>query len=363
MKNKKICFVTTGNIKYIATMKRAVGMAEPLLKNGWHVSIIALDCEENKKRIEMEAPNVDVYYFCMGNAFSEIKQKAVILKQIRPDVVWVCALVIRNFIFKGQYKIFVEYSELQSEIPDCKGVRKIFIKFLESFSTQYNGLICASKYLQNYYAKKTNKPILYSPYAYTENIVNILNREKLKYFQQLNKGRFVFVYMGSLTQNYGLFTMLEAAKILVDKHLNITLYLLGHGRHYEDAKNFVQANNLDNYIIIPGYIEEKDINTYFTLANAFISPVNDTIQDWARCPSKIYMYIPYKKPILTCKIGEPYEIFKENGYYFDNNSPASLAILMQEIMDGNNPIQTVDELEHSWTSRTKSFIEWYEENF
>ncbi|MDR2409451.1 MAG: glycosyltransferase [Bacteroidales bacterium] len=344
-------------------MKRALGMAEPLLKNGWHVSIIALDCEENKKRVEIEAPNVAVYYFREGGTFSEIKQKATILKQIRPDVVWVCALVARNFIFKRRYKVFVEHSELSSAIPDNKGVEKIFTKFLESFSIQYDGLICASRYLQNYYNKKTNKPILYSPYAYTEKVVNMPVDKILEDLQQLNKGRFVFVYMGTLTRNYGLFTMLEAAKILADEHINFTLYLLGRGRDYENAKNFVQTNNLGDYIVISGYIEEEYLNTYFTLANVFISPLNDTIQDWARCPSKIYMFLPYRKPILTCKIGEPHEIFKENGCYFDNNSPASLANLMKTAMDNNCSFQIINALDHSWTLRAKSFIQWYKENF
>jgi glycosyltransferase involved in cell wall biosynthesis len=359
----RICFVTTGNIKYIATMKRAIGMAEPLLKNGWDASIIALDCKENKERIALEAPNVAVHYFHKGNAFSEIKQKTSILKKINPDVVWVCALVARNFIFKGRYKVFIEHSELSSAISNNKGIKRKVNKLLESFSIQYNGLICASRYLQNYYTEKTNKPILYSPYAYTEKIVNMPIDGLLENLQQLNKNRFVFVYMGSYVGNYGLFTMLEAAKILADDRCDFTLYLLGRGRHYEDAKKFVQTNNLGDHIVLSGYIEEKDLNAYFTLANAFISPLNNTIQDWARCPSKIYMYIPYQKPILTCKIGEAYEIFGETGYYFDNNLPASLAMLMKIIMKNNTHGHTINAWEHTWASRTNSFIKWYKENF
>ena len=46
--NKKICFVTTGDIKNIATAKRALGMADPLVELGWEVSILMEDTEENK---------------------------------------------------------------------------------------------------------------------------------------------------------------------------------------------------------------------------------------------------------------------------------------------------------------------------
>ncbi len=37
---KSICFVTTGDIKNIATAKRALGLANPLSKLGWSVSIL-----------------------------------------------------------------------------------------------------------------------------------------------------------------------------------------------------------------------------------------------------------------------------------------------------------------------------------
>ena len=44
---KSICFVTTGDIKDIATAKRALGLANPLTELGWQVSIIMEDTEEN----------------------------------------------------------------------------------------------------------------------------------------------------------------------------------------------------------------------------------------------------------------------------------------------------------------------------
>ena len=44
---KKICFVTTGDIKNIATAKRALGMANPLQALGWEVHILLEDAAEN----------------------------------------------------------------------------------------------------------------------------------------------------------------------------------------------------------------------------------------------------------------------------------------------------------------------------
>ena len=72
-----ICFVTTGDIKSIATAKRALGLANPLVEMGWEVSVIMEDTEENKKRVAMECNNdrIRVYYYNHCSVVQEIRIK------------------------------------------------------------------------------------------------------------------------------------------------------------------------------------------------------------------------------------------------------------------------------------------------
>ena len=123
----KICFITTGDIKNIATAKRALGMANPLVDLGWNVSILMEDTEENRHRVSMECSNkVKVYYFPHCSAFQEIKAKNKLIKEIDPDFIYICAFVTRNTVGIGhRCKKLVEHSELQSCIPYMKGLRKI----------------------------------------------------------------------------------------------------------------------------------------------------------------------------------------------------------------------------------------------
>lgn len=80
----KICFITTGDIKNIATAKRALGMANPLIDLGWDVSILMEDTEENRHRVSMECSDkVKVYYFPHCSAFQEIKAKKQVDKRDR----------------------------------------------------------------------------------------------------------------------------------------------------------------------------------------------------------------------------------------------------------------------------------------
>jgi glycosyltransferase involved in cell wall biosynthesis len=363
----KICFYTTGDINYIATMKRALGMSNSLVDLGWEVFIIALDTEENRKRISLEATLARPYYFSSSCSIGEIRQKHRLLNRISPDVVWVCSLGIRNFVYSRKWHILVEHSELGSGIPDNEGFKKLKTQFFEFISIYYTGLITASLYLENYFNNKIRKfnkktPVHYSPYAYNKEVINlpdvIYPELKDKYNDNI-----IFVYMGTLTKNYGLFSMLNAAKVLSETHRNFKLLFLGRGRHFDEAKNFIVENNLGINIELLGYVEEKDLSSFFKLADAFISPLNDTVQDWARCPSKVYMYLPYKKPILTCKIGEPKEIFGMDGHYFDYNDPQTLANLMKGVVNNKTFQTTIDINKHSWKTRAIDFDMWFKREY
>lgn len=370
-KNKSITFITLGDVTAIATMKRALGMADPLKDLGWNVSIITEDCEENRRRATIEcSPEIAIHYYKKGTVSEEVKVKTDLIKQLKPNYIYFCSFSIRNRINKSKlgYKpeIIVEHSELQSSIPDNKGLKKILAILTEYGSVFFaSKLVCASKYLEVEYAKyakrclKPNIPISYSPYAFNFEVIN----SPMVVLDDLNKkysGKKVFLYMGTMTRNYGLFTMIDAVLELKKIRKDFILILMGRGRHLEEAKQFVDKKGIEDVVEFPGYIPEDSLSSYFRIADAFISPVNNSIQDIARCPSKIYMYLPFKKPVFTCALGEPKEIFKEKGYYFDNTSPLSLSKLMAKLYNDNNKQINIDIEKHSWKQRSMDFNQWIE---
>ncbi|MFI3297657.1 MAG: glycosyltransferase [bacterium] len=364
MKNK-ICFITTGDIKSIATAKRALGLANPLSDLGWDVSIVMEDTEENHHRVALECDErITVVYFSHGSALNEVAQKNKIIKRINPDYLYICAFVFRNVVgMMHSSKKIVEHSELQSSIPDIRGIKKLMCYMTEYYSIVYSDAILnASKYLQNTYLKREKKilsniPMLYFPYAYNPSVINVVDvdysNDKYVDFEGCN----TFVFLGSVTKNYGVFTIIDAVKIAAQNN-SFKVLILGKGRHYEEALRYVDDNNLGNYIYMPGFIEEEDVASYFSLATAFISPMNDTVQDWARCPSKLYMYLPYKKPIITCEIGEPYQIFKDDGYYYSPGNSSEMAKQIESVVSMGITKTSIDPLEHSWATRAKEFDKW-----
>ena len=109
---------------------------------------------------------------------------------------------------------------------------------------------------------------------------------------------------------------------------------------------------------MPGFVDEEDISQYFSVASAFISPMNDTPQDWARCPSKMYLYLPYKKPIITCKIGEPYEILQDKGFYYASGNAKDMATQMKKIIENNKYTADAHAEKHSWNVRAQELDNW-----
>ncbi|MPR32125.1 glycosyltransferase [Salmonirosea aquatica] len=368
----KIVFLTLGDVSKIATMKRAFGMANPLHEMGWDISIILMNCSENKKRASLECNDwIKLYYFESGSAFSEVYQKTKILKKIQPDYIYICSFSIRNLIpkifLRFKPKIIVEHSELRSGILELDYLKKIIAYGFEVFSIWYADMIVtASNYLYNYFKKliyKINNDISldYSPYAYNAEIL----RNEFFQFDNLPTrcpAKNIFLYMGTMTRNYGLFTILEAAKMLKNECFCFEVIMIGRGRHIEEAKNYVDLYNLSDVITFVGYVSEDKLMSYFYIADAFIAPVNNTIQDIARCPSKIYMYLPFKKPILTCKVGEPYQIFGESGNYFDNENPSTLTELFQKVIDNKCNTMDIDPALHSWERRSIDFNFWVVKN-
>lgn len=368
----KICFITTGDIKNIATAKRALGMANPLVDLGWDVSILMEDTEENRHRVSMECSDkVKVYYFPHCSAFQEIKAKNKLIKEIDPDFIYICAFVTRNTVGIGhRCKKLVEHSELQSGIPDMKGLRKIHCYLNEYASILYSdALINASRFLQNVYEQRCKRilcfkhPNFYHPYAFSKGVMEIKNIDRTKEEFKQYEGRKIFTFLGTITRNYGAFTIIEAIEKLKVKHPEVLLMMHGRGRHYQDACDYVKNHGLDNWIKLPGFIAEEDISIYFSLTDYFISPMNDTIQDWARCPSKLYMYLPYKKPIVTCKIGEPYEVLKEEGIYYEPSNVNSLLSVMDKLLDSGKTHIDINPENHSWNTRTKEFDIWIKKMF
>ena len=366
----KIAFVTFGNFDGHATLKRATGMAGPLLVEGHEVFLLLEDCGINREKVELECPGVQVFWHQRScSARTERRAKQVTLASIQPDVVWICGVGSRNWMRRTHRACIVlaDHSELYSRVSH-DFVRKAFYWLLEwCYCFSFDGHICASRYLERFYTGRLKKlrkvqNVHYSPYAFHPDVLSP-DSEAGAQIQARFAGKKLLLYMGSFWKNYGFWDMLEAFRELASRRDDFIAIMAGRGPEKENGIAWVKEHKLEESIRIEGYVAEEQLSAYFTGAHAFISPLNDTVQDWARCPSKLFMYLPFQHPVVTCQIGEAAELFGEKGLYYQPGDVDSLVCALSRVLTQDVGIDAITLDDHTYTARTKTFLSWLDTRF
>lgn len=354
----KILFLTLSSFSQFPSYKRAVGTGEALALLGHEVTIAVMDCEENRLRMRLEAPHCKATWFAQSNPVGESISKLRAIRRFRPDVIYSTSFSIRNLAFMRIFipwgiKTIVEFCELYSEYP----TKRLSWKLRETvalFENKY--VLCASKFLEDHFSKEISKwhlkrHLVYSPYAYPTYLNSVKNCE----------GKVpTIVFMASLRKEYGVYDVLDAVVKLLPSIPDLQLEILGGGPEKENMQRLVERRGLGQSIHVRGFVAENQLNDYFSRASVFVSPMHDTLQDKARCPSKLFYYLAYGKPIVTCKIGDPYETLGDFGYYYKcddiEDMSRTIARAIKESYERSYPASFIAK--HSWMARARQFLEF-----
>ena len=347
----RIAFLTIGSFDRFASAKRSLGMGEALACMGHEVYILSLDCLENRRRLEEEAGHCRCRFFNSGNAFQEAMSKIGILREVRPDLVYSNSYCVRNLagfrMFLPKCQIVLEFNELYSSY----GSHSFLWKIIERVAIcAADKLVCASNYLAEHIKALTKKPVLYLPYAYSEYLSRSVSAKT-------TVKRIVF--MASLWKEYGVYDVIEAVRLIVAAGREVVLDIIGRGPELENVKKLCAEAPL-NFIHIHGYVSEEKLGAFFSSASVFVSPLMDTVQDRARCPSKIYYYIPFCKPIVTCGFGDPYDALGDNGFYYISGDVKDMARAIVKALACADRFSYPDGFvkQHSWHCRAVKFEGW-----
>ena len=358
------CFVTFGNFKSHSTLKRATGMAGPLAQMGHRVTLLLEDSLDNREKAKLECPDTQVVWHKRSKWFGpERTQKQRAIRKLQPDIVWICGVGARNWITHRGHNAIVlaDHSELYSAVQPKAYERAAYRVLERLYLYSFDGHICASRYLFDHYSRqlqKIGKPVRvhHSPYAYHESALTVPPRPSKSETKSI-------LYLGSFWENYGFWEMLESIKILSLQRQDIRATFIGRGPDAERGKAWVLDNKMQKFIHFPGYVDDRDLGNYMVTADVFLSPMRDTVQDWARCPSKQYLYLPFRQPVVTAKIGESLNVFGENGCYYECQNAHSMAEAISNALDRPQDFPSPDPVQHTFTSRTVAFMAWLNHAF
>jgi glycosyltransferase involved in cell wall biosynthesis len=363
----RICFITLGDMEKMPTAKRAAGMASELVRLGHRVAIVAWDVPSNHVRLAMECPEAEPLWVSPRNIVLEIMNKIKVVRDWRPELIYLSSFGIRNLaclrpLYSRNAKVIAEHCELYSAFGDLK--HRMDLKWLEKRSVvEANGLVCASRYLQAEFDRRikqrgSHARTVYLPYAYPSYLALQGGGDKPV------SGKKRILFMAALWKNYGVLDVIRAAKILVAQRADFVVDILGDGPAREEAALLIRELGLEDRVFLKGFIPETDLSQDFSRASVFLAPLVNTIQDIARCPSKVYYYLPYQKPIVTCALGDPHELLKSDGYYYIPASVESMAEVLNRALDESAGFvfRSLSVAEHSWNYSARQFEGWCKEN-
>lgn len=193
-----------------------------------------------------------------------------------------------------------------------------------------------------------SRRFLYLPFAYPTYLRGTVDKAD---------GRHHVVFMAHMGRGYGVFDVLKAFEWVSRLKPKSHLDLIGGGPDLEEVRHWVATHGLYSRISVYGYVREEELDGLFSCAAAFVAPLHDSVQDWARCPSKVFYYIPYNKPIVTCRIGDPFENLKQYAIYYsaDDVDDMARAIItaLERSVKFAYPCGFIET--HSWNARAKEF--------
>lgn len=284
------------------------------------------------------------------NSFTIAKETWRILEKIRPETSIICDY---SNIFGWSALFWAKKNRnnlifwLSSTFDDKKHT---FLKnqlkryFLKHFSI---GLAPGSRTKEYYkYMGVDKSKIIETGYGvendhfihlYEKSIIE--RTSSLKELEISSKNNFIFI--GRFAPEKNIFTLLYSFLEVSKTNSDWGLILLGDGPLKNEVNTFISDNNLQNKILLPGFIQQDEIVKYLVESDVFILP--SLSEPWGLVVNEALLCrLPV---IVSTKCGCQPELVKEgvNGFSFDPNNQLKLTNLMQGFANGSYNIKSMRE--------------------
>ncbi len=362
----RIAFITTGHIEGHASMKRALGMGPELAWLGHEVAILMLEHPANRAREEKVAGLHYVGLPAGLTVSAERAWKEGWLRAHPQEVVFINALGWRNAVKPrrcgGKAIFMVEHCELESANLSTPRLRRWAQAWLEWTSVwRYQVAVPASHFLQSLFRHRSfllgeRQKVLRLPYA----CGTPGQRTRVEGGGEPKR----IFHVGTVNKAYGIENLLHGLAELKARRTDWEAVFAGQGRHFDEMVALSQDMGLRDSVRFTGFIDQPGLDASMERADVFLSHLGDSIQDWARCPSKLYLYLPYDRPIVTSRVGDNAHLLGRSGFYYTHDCAASIADALEQALDvPGNWTSGIDPEEHTWKARSNALLEWVGQHF
>jgi glycosyltransferase involved in cell wall biosynthesis len=153
-------------------------------------------------------------------------------------------------------------------------------------------------------------------------IIHLPNFIELQKFHEL-KNNYNLLFVGRLEKVKGVEFLIKAIPLIIKVFPQSTLTIIGDGRDKTDLLNLTKKLQLEKYIQFIGWVEHKDIHTYYKKTSIVVIP-----SVWPEnFPTVCNEAMSIGRPVIGTNVGGIPEIIDDgvNGYIVEPENPEQIA--------------------------------------
>ena len=215
---------------------------------------------------------------------------------------------------------FMEYPNMADRLAKRKFFNKIEDSVHEADSIVTISMF-TKKRLQERFAIESSKiKVIYL--GIDRDIWKEISEEDLERVRSIyNLPSSFLLFVGALEPRKNLLNLIEALKIVHEKFETIPLVLVGRkGQDYKNVMEKIRKFNLESWVSWVGYVEEKELKSFYRLASLFVLP---SLCEGFGLP--LLEAMACQVPIVISKTSALPEIAQDAALYFDPHKPEDIA--------------------------------------
>ncbi|UCE38109.1 MAG: glycosyltransferase family 4 protein [Thermoplasmata archaeon] len=191
-----------------------------------------------------------------------------------------------------------------------------------------------------------------------------------KHKHEKEKDDIILSYIGIFSKDRGIDVLLKAMPLILDKHENVKLLLVGVDPYVEELTDLIKDLGIQNKVKFTGWVPISKAMEYVIESDLCTVPHQSTPQRKTTLPHKIFQYMYFKKPVVVSDIPPLKRIVTEAkcGLVFKADDHTDCAQKVNEILDnpkilfemGENGRKAVQRI-YNWNEDAKKLLKLYEE--
>jgi len=363
----RIAFLGTSNPGVNASQVRLYHLARGMADAGHQVTVVVPDDPVNREFPVTRESAVAVHLFKARSAIAEVFTKFREVSAGNFDVVHVVGIGARSLQLVGRpfrRPFYVQdYDEAMTVQEGHSRARRAYYSIAEGLTRQRaHGVVVASRSLECLVRERRpdlGRRLLYLPIGYDPSFEGASENLDSQLRAMVGERR-VLTWVGSFWPAFRIDEIIDLAATLARRGRPLAFMLVGDGPSLEATRSLVAARKLSN-VLLPGRVSLADLQAYLRISEVFLLPFPETPQNLYRCPTKLFQYIAYNRPIVTNRVGEVAEALGGDGFYYQSRSVESMADACEKAIASSAKYDRSGLIPPIyWSERARQYSNWIE---